>query len=157
MKKLRPNGSVENYKPKLVAQDFSHKPGINYFDVYAPVARITFIRVLIAVVSIHDLIVHQMDVKTGFLNGDLDEEICIKQPEGFIIFGHENKVCKLTRSLYGLKQAPKQWHLKFDYLIVTNSFHVNMFDECVYSKEYNGHIVILRLFVDEIFILELRN
>ena len=64
--------------------------------------------------SIHKLIVHQMNVKTAFLNGDLDEEIYLDQPEGFVVQGQESKVCKLRKSLYGLKQAPKQWHEKFD-------------------------------------------
>ena len=71
-------------------------------------ARITSIRILFALTSIHDLYVHQMDVKTAFLNGDLNEEIYMEQPEGFVLPGNEHKVCKLVKSLYGLKQAPKQ-------------------------------------------------
>nr|GFB44544.1 zinc finger, CCHC-type [Tanacetum cinerariifolium] len=65
-------------------------------------------------------VIHQIDVKTAFLNGDLDEEIYIKQPEGFVKHGHERKVCKLKKSLYGLKQAPKQWHQKFDDVVLSN-------------------------------------
>ena len=87
--------------------------------------RITSIRVLFALASIHDLVVHQMDVKTAFLNGELEEEIYMDQPEGFIIPGQENKVCKLDKSLYGLKQAPKQWHAKFDSLVTSNGFKIN--------------------------------
>ena len=70
-------------------------------------SSITTIRILIALASIHNLVIHQMDVKTAFLNGDLDEEIYTEQPEGFIVKGQEHKVCKLVKSLYGLKQAPK--------------------------------------------------
>nr|GEZ58429.1 zinc finger, CCHC-type [Tanacetum cinerariifolium] len=70
--------------------------------------------------AIHDIVIHQMDVKTAFLNGDLDEEIYMKQPEGFVMPGHESKVCKLKKSLYGLKQAPKQWHQKFDDMVLSN-------------------------------------
>jgi hypothetical protein len=66
------------------------------------------------VAASYGLIIHQMDVKTAFLNGELDEEIYMDQPEGFIVDGQENKVCRLIKSLYGLKQAPKQWHEKFD-------------------------------------------
>ena len=69
-------------------------------------ARISTIRLLIALASIHDLVIHQMDVKTAFLNGDLDEEVYMEQPEGFFMPGNEHKVCKLIKSLYGLKQAP---------------------------------------------------
>ncbi|GKD75338.1 zinc finger, CCHC-type containing protein [Tanacetum coccineum] len=67
--------------------------------------------------SIHNLIIHQMDVETAFLNGDLDEEVYMNQPQGFIMPGNENKVCKLIKSLYGLKQTPKQWHQKFDEVV----------------------------------------
>ena len=82
-------------------------PSVDYFDTYAPMARITLIRILFSLTSIHNLFVHQMDVKTTFLNGDLNEEVYLEQPEGFVIKGNENKVCKLVRSLYGLKQVPQ--------------------------------------------------
>ena len=90
-KKLRTDGYVDKYKARLVDKGFTQKPRVNYFDVYAPVARITTIRVLIALSSIHKLVIHQMDVKTTFLNGDLDEEIYMEQPEGFITPGQENR------------------------------------------------------------------
>ena len=73
-------------------------------------ARITLIRILFSLASIHNLFVHQMDVKTTFLNEDLNKEVYMEQPKGFVLKGDENKVCKLVKSLYGLKQAPKQWH-----------------------------------------------
>ena len=78
--------------------------------------------------SIHKLIVHQMNVKTTFLNGDLDEEIYLDQPEGFVVQGQESKVCKHRKSLYDLKQAPKQWHEKFDNTLISNGFVVNESD-----------------------------
>ncbi|GJS81482.1 zinc finger, CCHC-type containing protein, partial [Tanacetum coccineum] len=93
---------------------YLQKSRINYFDTYALVARINTLRLLIAMTSIQNLIIHLMDVKTSFLNGELDEEVYMNQPQGFIMTGNENKACKLTKSLYGLKQAPKQWHQKFD-------------------------------------------
>ena len=112
-RKYNTNGSIQTFKARLVAKGFRQKEGIDYFDTYAPVARITSIRVLLSLSSIYDLFVHQMDVKTAFLNGDLDEEVYMEQPEGFVLPGNEHKVCKLIKSLYGLKQAPKQWHEKF--------------------------------------------
>ncbi|GJZ37537.1 zinc finger, CCHC-type containing protein [Tanacetum coccineum] len=89
--------------------DFRQKEGIYYFDTYAPVARITTIRLLLALAVIHNLVIHQMYVKTTFLNGDLDEKVYMKQPEGFVMPGNEHKVCKLVKSLYGLKQAPSKF------------------------------------------------
>ena len=75
-----------------------------------------------------------MDVKTTFLNGDLDEEVYMKQPMGFVVLGQENKVCNLVKSLYGLKQVPKQWYQKFDEVVLKNSFHISDIDKCVYTK-----------------------
>ena len=72
-----------------------------------------------------------MDVKNAFLNGDLEEEIYMEQPEGCVVPGKEKKVCKLVKSLYGLKQAPKQWHNKFDHVLVTNGYSINDAHKCI--------------------------
>ena len=111
-RKLKADGSVDKYKARLVAKGYRQKEGLDYFDTYSPVSRITSTRTLIAIASLNNMEIHQMDVKTTFLNGELDEEIYMEQPEGFVVQGQENKVCKLVKSLYGLKQAPKQWHEK---------------------------------------------
>ncbi|KAL6316591.1 hypothetical protein AAG906_018846 [Vitis piasezkii] len=129
------------------------KEGIDYFDTYALVARTTSIRILFALASIHNLFVHQMDVKTAFLNGDLNEEVYMEQPEGFVLLGNENKVCKLVKSLYGLKQAPKQWHEKFDHVILSDGFRHNNVDKCLYSKTCDDYMVIVCLYVDDMLIL----
>ncbi|GKA47372.1 zinc finger, CCHC-type containing protein [Tanacetum coccineum] len=100
-RKLNVDGTIEKFKARLVIQGFRQKSGINYFDTYASVARISTIRLLIALASIHNLIIHQMDVKTSFLNGELDEEV--------IMPSNKNKVCKLIKSLYGLTHAPKKF------------------------------------------------
>ncbi|GJZ61646.1 retrovirus-related pol polyprotein from transposon TNT 1-94 [Tanacetum coccineum] len=91
------------------------KEGIDYFDTYTLIAKISSIRTLIAISTVKGLYIHQMDVKTAFSNGYLNEEIYVEQPEGFVIQGQKNKVCKLVKSLYGLKQAPK--HTK-EYTVV---------------------------------------
>ncbi|CAM8930692.1 unnamed protein product [Rhodiola kirilowii] len=94
-----------------------------------------------------------MHVKTAFLNGDLEEEIYMKQPEGFVIPGQEHKVCKFVKSLYGLKQAPMQWHQKFDEVILSDGFFLNQSDKCVYSKfDNSGNRVIICLYVDDMLI-----
>ncbi|XP_072066897.1 uncharacterized protein [Arachis hypogaea] len=151
-KKMKVDGTVDKFKARLVAKGFAQKEGIDYFDTYAPVARIATIRVLIALASIFNFVIHQMDVKTTFLNGELDEEVYMKQPEGFIVAGQKNKVCKLVKSLYGLKQAPKQWHKKFDETIRANGCKINESDKCVYSKVKNGKCVMICLYVDDMLI-----
>ena len=98
------------------------------------------------------LIIHQMDVKTTFLNGELEEEIYMEQPDGFVVKGEERKVCKLLKSLYGLKQAPKQWHEKFDRTLTSAGFVINEADRCVYYRHGGGEDVILCLYVDDILI-----
>jgi len=115
-------------------------------------ARIISIRVLFALTSIYKLYIHQMDVKTAFLNGDLKEEVYMKQPEGFILFRNEEKVYKLIKFLYGLKQAPKQWHEKFDKVILLNGFHHNGADKCMYFKFSKDFGVIIYLYVDDMLI-----
>ena len=91
-KKLKADGSIDKYKARLVIKGFRQKQDLDYFDTYSPVTRITSIRMLIAIASILNLEIHQMDVKTAFLNGELEEEIYMQQPEGFLSPGNENKV-----------------------------------------------------------------
>ncbi|KAL0312759.1 UNVERIFIED_CONTAM: Retrovirus-related Pol polyprotein from transposon TNT 1-94 [Sesamum radiatum] len=94
-----------------------------------------------------------MDVKTAFLNGELDEEIYMEQPEGFVVPGQEKKVCRLVKSLYGLKQAPKQWHEKFDRTMLSNGFKINECDKCVYVKSSHNSFIIVCLYVDDMLIM----
>jgi len=98
-KKYHPDGSIVKYKALLVGKGFSQKPNIDYFDTFAPVTRISSIQVLLALTSIHRLVIHQMDVKIAFLNGELEEEIYMTQPEGCVALGQEEKVCKLLKSV----------------------------------------------------------
>ena len=100
---MKIDGIIDKFKDILVAIGFTQKEGIDYFDTYTPVARTSTIRVLIALESIYNFEIQQMDVKTAFLNGYLEEEIYMEQPEGFVISGQEHEVYKLVKSLYGLK------------------------------------------------------
>ena len=151
-KKMRPDGSIEKFKVILVVIGYTQKKGIDYFDTYSPVTKNVTIITLVALAAIYDLMVHQMDIKTIFLNGNLEEEIYIEQLEGLVCFGHENKVCKLKNSLYGLKQIPKHWYQKFDRTLISNCYIVNGFDYCVYSNFSRPDCVIICLYVDDILI-----
>jgi len=135
-RKLKVDETIAKFKARFVAKGFKQKEGLNYFDTYAPVARIATIRMLFALASIYKFDIHQMDVKTTFLNGELEEEIYMHQREGFVLPNQEHKVCKLVKSLNGLKQAPKQWHEKFDQAVIANGFKIHDSDKCVYSNFY---------------------
>nr|GEU36589.1 zinc finger, CCHC-type [Tanacetum cinerariifolium] len=152
-RKMKVDGTIDKFKARLVIQGFRQKEGIDYFDTYAPVAHITTIRLLLALAAVYNLVIHQMDVKTTFLNGDLDKEVYMKQLEGFVMPGNEHKVCKLVKSLYGLKQAPKQWHQKFDEVVLLSGFCLKQSDKCVYRKFDNSSKgVIICLYVDDMLI-----
>ncbi|VFQ88509.1 unnamed protein product [Cuscuta campestris] len=103
-------GEGVRYKARLVARGFTQKEGVDYNEIFSPVVRHTSIRVLLAMVAHQDLELEQLDVKTAFLHGLLEDDIYMTQPEGFVVPDKENYVCKLKKSLYGLKQSPRQWY-----------------------------------------------
>ena len=113
-KKTNAEGKLEKYKARLVAKGYSQVPGIDFGDIFSPVAKVTSIRLLLSVVAAFDFEVEQMDVKTTFLLGDLEEEIYMKKLEGFMVKVKKELVCKLNKSIYGLKQSPRMWYQKFD-------------------------------------------
>ena len=105
---MKVDESIDKYKTRHVIKGFRQKESLDYFDTQSPITRITFIRMIIVIAALQNLEIHQVDVKTDFLNTDLDEEIYTKQLEGFIVPSQKKKVCKLVKSLYKLKKAPKQ-------------------------------------------------
>ncbi|KAL0540172.1 hypothetical protein IC582_024402 [Cucumis melo] len=105
-----------------------------------------------ALVAHYDLELHQIDVKTAFLNGNLDEEVFMDQSEGFMVEGKEHMVCKLKRSIYGLKQASRQWYIKFNDTITSFGFNENIVDRCIYLKISGNKFIILVLYVDDILL-----
>ncbi|WJZ94150.1 hypothetical protein VitviT2T_013032 [Vitis vinifera] len=152
-RKMKVDGSIDKYKARLVIKGYRQTEGLDYFDTYSPVTRINSIRMVLAIAALRNLEIHQMDVKTAFLNGDLDEEIYMEQPEGFSAPRQEKKVCKLVKSLYGLKQAPKQWHEKFDNVMLSHGFKINECDKCVYVKDTEHGYAIVCLYVDDMLIV----
>nr|AAR87163.1 putative polyprotein [Oryza sativa Japonica Group]AAU89150.1 integrase core domain containing protein [Oryza sativa Japonica Group]ABF98081.1 retrotransposon protein, putative, Ty1-copia subclass [Oryza sativa Japonica Group] len=140
------------FKVRLVAKGFSQIAGVDYNDVFSPVVKHSSIRTFFSIVTMHDLELEQLDVKTTFLHGELEEEIYMDQPEGFIVPGKEDYVCKLKRSLYGLKQSPRQWYKRFDSFMLSHGFKRSEFDSCVYIKFVNGSPIYLLLYVDDMLI-----
>ncbi|CAM8884098.1 unnamed protein product [Rhodiola kirilowii] len=145
-------GNIERYKARLVAKGFAQKDGIDYNETFSLVSRKDSFRIIMALVAHYDLELHQMDVKTAFLNGNLEEEVYMSQPEGFIAQGKEHMVCKLNRSIYGLKQASRQWYLKFNDTIISFGFKENIVDQCIYLKVSGSKFIFLILYVDDILL-----
>ena len=104
------DGSIEKYKACLVAKGYSQVEGVDYGEIFSPLAKMTSIRFLLSIAVAYDLEIEQMDVKTTFLHGDLEEEIYMTQLEHYVVKGKSYLVCKLKKSLYGLKQSPRMWY-----------------------------------------------
>ena len=122
---LRPNGIQKVTllgKACLVAKGFTQKEGIDYKETFSPVSSKDSFRIIMALVAHYDLELHQVDVNTVFLNGNIDETIYMVQPENFESNNSKQLVCILKRSIYGLKQASRQWYIKFDQ-VITSFFH----------------------------------
>ncbi|CAL8075801.1 unnamed protein product [Prunus armeniaca] len=150
--KRNAQGKIDRYKARLVAKGFTQQEGVDYNEAFSPVSTKDSFRVIMALVAHFDLHLHQMDVKTTFLNGNLVEEIYMKQPDGFVLKGRENLVCRLQKSIYGLKQASRQWYLKFDEIIKSQGFIDNPVDECIYMRFNGKDFIILLLYVDDILL-----
>jgi hypothetical protein len=118
----------------------------------ALVAKKDSFRIVMALVAHYDLELHQMDVKTTFLNGDLQENVYMSQPKGFVVDGKEHMGCKLKKSIYGLKQASRQWHLKFDEVIKKFGFIENQVNNYICIKTKGSMFIILVLYVDDILL-----
>ncbi|KAJ4718466.1 Retrovirus-related Pol polyprotein from transposon TNT 1-94 [Melia azedarach] len=154
-KKKEGETSIEGikYKARAVARGFTQKERVDYNEIFSPVVRHTSIKVLPAIVAHQDLELEQLDVKTAFLHGDLEEEIYMTQPDGFQVPGKKDYVCKLKKSLYGLKQSPRQWYKRFDSYMIEIGYTRSPYDCCVYySKATNGSLIYLVLYVDDILI-----
>ncbi|GJS46402.1 retrotransposon protein, putative, ty1-copia subclass [Tanacetum coccineum] len=144
---------VHTYKALLVAKGFTQTLGIDYEETLSPVADIRAIRIIIAIAAFYDYEIWQMDVKTAFHNGYLNEEVYMEQPEGFVNQKFPNRVCKLKRSIYGPKQASRQWNKRFDDEIKKFRFSQNHDEPCVYVKASGSYVTFLILYVDDILIM----
>lgn len=153
--KLNELGEVARYKARFVAQGFSQKPGQDYFDTFAPVARISSIRTILAIAAVQDWELEQMDVDNAFLQSSVNEDIYVKQPEGYQRHGPNGEmlVCKLSKSLYGIKQAPRNWHKELDDWLKEYGLEPSAVDPCVYSLLFpGGDILVVVIYVDDAII-----
>ncbi|TYJ98650.1 gag/pol protein [Cucumis melo var. makuwa] len=146
-------GKVQTFKARLVAKGYTQREGVDYEETFFPVAMLKSIRILLSIATFYDYEIWQMDVKTAFLNGNLEESIFMSQPEGFITQGQEQEVCKLNRSIYRLKQASRSWNIRFDTTIKSYGFNQNVDEPCVYKKMNKGKVAFLVLYVDDILLI----
>lgn len=150
--KKKADGSVNKHKARLVAKGYVQQKGVDFEDAFAPVARIETIRLLIAFAATRGWEIHHLDVKTAFLNGDLNEEVYVNQPEGFEKKGKENRVYRLYKALYGLRQAPRAWNLKLDHVLKSMKFQRCLKETSVYLKRSEDDLLIIAIYVDDLFV-----
>jgi hypothetical protein len=151
--KRKSDGTVERYKARLVARGFTQRPGVDFRETFAPVARMTSIRTLLSVACKDDMNLTHLDVDTAFLNGELDEEIFMQLPEGGLE-GDAGRVVKLRKGLYGLKQASRQWYKALDKVLSGIGFVQSRADPCIYVYERDGKRVMLAVYVDDFVIAD---
>jgi len=147
--KRRADGTIDRFKARLVAQGFSQKPGLDYVEVFAPTCRMAALRLILAIAAIEDLHIHSIDISNAYLNGDLEEEIYMKQPEGYHA-GNPDDVCHLWKGLYGLKQAGRQWNKKLHITLTSMGYQRLQSDYSIYIYVKDGVRLIMPVFVDDI-------
>ncbi|PRQ42077.1 putative RNA-directed DNA polymerase [Rosa chinensis] len=149
--KLNENGEVEKCKARLVAKGYAQQYGIDYTEVFAPVARWDTIRMVIALAAKKGWKVYQLDVKSAFLHGELTEAVFIDQPQGYVKEGDELKVYKLNKALYGLKQAPRAWYSRIEAYFIKEGFERCPHEHTLFVKlSEGGKILIVSLYVDDL-------
>ena len=146
------DGNVERFKARLVAQGYNQTYGVDYDETFSPVVRFESVRAVIALAAKNGIKLEQMDVKTAFLNGELQETIYMKQPEGFTKNGEEDLVCLLHRSIYGLKQSARCWNFELDKQMKSLGFVQSKTDPCIYVQTVKNHTLIVAIYVDDIIL-----
>lgn len=150
------DGKVEKYKARLVARGHTQQKGVDYEEVFAPVARYESIRALLAASVNEEMYIDQMDVISAYVQGDLADEIFMEQPEMFIEDSKSDMVCKLKKPLYGLKQSGREWYRKLDNFLLSIGGRRTEADPCIYIFNENESRVILIIYVDDLIIASRR-
>nr|GEW25625.1 hypothetical protein [Tanacetum cinerariifolium] len=143
-------GIVIRNKARLVAQGHTQEEGIDYEEVFAPVARIEAIRLFLAYASFMGFIVYQMDVKSAFLYGTIDEEVYVMQPPGFQDLEFPDSVYKVEKAMYGLHQAPRAWYGTLSKYLLANGFQRGTIDQTLFIKKHRGDFLLVQVYVDDI-------
>jgi hypothetical protein len=146
------NGMVVRNKSRLVAQGYSQKEGIDYEETFAPVARLEAIRILLAFVVAKGFKLFQMDVKSAFLNGVIEEEVYVKQPPGFESELYPHRVYRLKRAMYGLKQAPRAWYGRLRGFLLSRGFVMGTVDRTLFLLKHGNDLLIVQIYVDDIVV-----
>jgi hypothetical protein len=146
------SGAVVKHKARLVVKGYAQRKGIDYDEVFAPVARLDTVRLLIALAADKGWEMHHLDVKSAFLNGDLQEEVYVQQPEGFVKTGSEPQVLKLKKALYGLHQAPRAWNAKLDVTLTSLGFVRSPSEPAIYIRRSDSSQLIVGVYVDDLVI-----
>ena len=149
--KRHSDGSLERYKARLVLLGHLQRPNVDFYDTYAPVTDFTVVRILLALACSRGWLVRQFDVKAGFLNGDLDEEIYMRLPDGFQ--DPRGRVCRLLRSIYGLRQAPRAWNKKLCDDLFSAGFRPLVHAESVFRSTPPLPLVLIVIYVDDILLM----
>lgn len=147
--KLKKDGKVVRNKARLVYKGYSQKEGIDYDETFSLVSRIEAVRLFLAYAAHKKYKVYQMDVKCAFLNGDLEEEVYIQQPDGFLLLDDKNMVCMLRKALYELKKAPRAWYARLDKYLLKLGFTKGNSNSNLYYKIIDDDILIVEVFVDD--------
>ncbi|GJY08410.1 ribonuclease H-like domain, reverse transcriptase, RNA-dependent DNA polymerase [Tanacetum coccineum] len=148
------NGNIIKHKARLVAKGYIQEHGIDFEEVFAPVARMETIRLLLAIAANNEWEVHHLDVKSAFLHGDLKEEVYVTQPEGFIKREDNGKVYRLIKALYGLRQAPRAWNIKLDNTLKSLDFKKCALEQAIYTKTSKDSILLIGVYVDDLIITD---